>query len=98
MTPNRKLTHVIKERTVKETAQTGGLLTITFTDGSTMKIKTSVGVGQVDSRGREVKDVRQNDESLHLDFTDGSTLEVPLAEATSSVMLRDAQNVLEYAD
>jgi len=98
MAANRKLTSVIKGRTVKETAQTENLLAIVFTDGSTMKIKTADRLRAADLQGKEVTGVRQQDEGFHLDFTDGYTLEIPLAEATSSVMLRDAQNVLEYAD
>ena len=48
--------------------------------------------------GRTVKAVRQSDDVLNIDFEDGSTLQVQLKEATASVMVRDKQNKLEYAD
>jgi hypothetical protein len=35
---------------------------------------------------------------LVLQFEDGSTMRIKLAEPTSSVMVRDAQNKMEYAD
>jgi hypothetical protein len=48
--------------------------------------------------GRTVKKVRQRGVVMDLDFADGSSAEVKLAEPTSSVMLRDRNNKLEYAD
>jgi hypothetical protein len=45
-----------------------------------------------------VKSARQDDDKLYIDFEDGSTLTVKTAEPASSVMLRDSQNKLEYAD
>jgi hypothetical protein len=48
--------------------------------------------------GRTVKSVRQTDDVLNIDFEDGSTLQVQLKEATSSVIVRDKENKLEYAD
>jgi hypothetical protein len=48
--------------------------------------------------GRTVKNVRQTDDVLNIDFEDGSTLQVQLKEATASVMVRDRENKLEYAD
>lgn len=48
--------------------------------------------------GRTVKAVQQTDDVLNLDFEDGSTLQIQLKEATSSVMVRDKENKLEYAD
>jgi hypothetical protein len=46
----------------------------------------------------KVRAVRQKDTTLNLDFEDGSTLEVTTAEPTSSVMVRDKNHALEYAD
>ena len=48
--------------------------------------------------GRTVKSVRQTGDVMRIDFEDGSTLEVRLKEATSSVMVRDQEQNLEYAD
>jgi hypothetical protein len=49
-------------------------------------------------RGRVVDTVQQSGTNLSICFKDGSTLTIKLAEPTSSVMVRDAQNKLEYAD
>jgi hypothetical protein len=48
--------------------------------------------------GRTVKAVRQSDTVLNIDFEDGSTIQIQLKEPTSSVMVRDSANKLEYAD
>lgn len=48
--------------------------------------------------GRTIKTVRQQDDQLDIDFEDGSTLEIRLKEATSSVMVRDKEKKLMYAD
>jgi hypothetical protein len=45
-----------------------------------------------------VKAVRQQDNRLSLDFEDGGTWEIQTAEPTASVMVRDTNHTLEYAD
>ena len=47
---------------------------------------------------RKVQAVQQSDTDMILQFEDGSTMRIKLAEPTSSVMVRDAQNKMEYAD
>jgi hypothetical protein len=49
-------------------------------------------------KGRKVQAVQQSDTDLVLQFEDGSTVRIKLAEPASSVMVRDAQNKMEYAD
>jgi hypothetical protein len=49
-------------------------------------------------KGRKVQAAQQSDTDLVLQFEDGSTMRIKLAEPTSSVMIRDAQNKMEYAD
>jgi hypothetical protein len=48
--------------------------------------------------GRAVTGVRQDGPTLNLDFSDGSTLQIKLADPASSVMLRNKQGKMEYAD
>jgi hypothetical protein len=48
--------------------------------------------------GRAISTVRQEAAVLHLDFADGSSLQVKLADPGSSVMVRDKDGKLEYAD
>lgn len=49
-------------------------------------------------KGRVVASAGQTDEELTLQFQDGSIVHIKLAEPTSSVMVRDAQGKMEYAD
>jgi hypothetical protein len=48
--------------------------------------------------GRSIALVRQDDAVLHLELNDGSTVQVILADPASSVMVRDKDGKLEYAD
>jgi hypothetical protein len=49
-------------------------------------------------QGRKIKTAQQSGNDLVLECEDGSTVHIKLAEPTSSVMVRDAQNKMEYAD
>src|ERR1051325_7606413 len=97
MHSNNKLTGVIKGRTIKATQNDASGLNITFDDGSTMHIKTA-GNANVASTGGKVQAMRQEGTTLELVFESGTKLDIPLAEATSSVMVRDKNHVMEYAD
>ncbi len=99
MAANKKLTGVIRGRTIKTASAGDGVLKITFDDNSAMKIKTGTATAAQEAlSGHIMKSVRQQGTTMNLDFTDGSSVPVTLAEATSSVMLRDGQGALEYAD
>ncbi len=96
---NELLTHVIAGRKIQAVASAGGLLQITFGDGSIMQIKTGGPAPAADALvDRVVKMVHQSDTTMDLNFTDNSTGRIKLAEATSSVILRDRDGNLEYAD
>jgi hypothetical protein len=95
---NRKLTPILVGRTIKSAIQSDGVLIITFDDGSTMKIKTGGQVPVEALPNHTIKRVRQQGTIMKLDFSDNSTVELKLAEATSSVMLRNKDKKLEYAD
>jgi hypothetical protein len=97
MASNHKLTGVLKGRTITGTQSAGNELRISFNDGSTMTVRTG-GSGSSAATGGTVKAVRQQDTRLSLDFEEGSTLEIQTAEPTSSVMVRDKEHKLEYAD
>jgi hypothetical protein len=49
-------------------------------------------------QGRKIQAVQQADRDLTIRFEDGSAVHIKLAEPTASVMVRDAQNKMEYAD
>ena len=98
MALNRKLTPIIKGRQIASIEQTDQLLSIHFGDGSIMKIKTSAPVVIDALKDHTVKSVRQKGAALTIVFDDETSTLVALADPGSSVMLRDAQGVLEYAD
>lgn len=97
MASNHKLTNLLKGRRVKSTSNTNNKMTIHFDDDSVMTIHTA-GSSNSGMTGGTVKAVRQQDTDLHVDFDEGSTLSIKLAEATSSVMVRNKDEDLEYAD
>ena len=99
MASNQKLSKTIAGRTIAATAQEAGLLTVTFADGSVMRVKTApAATNAAVNTGAAIKKVRQKGTTLNLDLEDGSTFSVQTAEATSSVMLRDNAGKMEYAD
>ena len=97
MASNHKLAGLIQGRTITGTGNSGGALTISFDDGSKMTVQTS-GSSNSAATGGTVKAVRQQGTTLDLDFEGGGTLQIPLAEETSSVMVRDKSGTMEYAD
>lgn len=98
MHSNQKLTRIIAGRTISGTAQAEGLLTLTFDDGSTMKVKVAPSNTNTAATGGKVTKVRQQGTDLILDLEGGGSVPITTAEATSSVMLRDQAGKLEYAD
>ena len=97
MTSNHKLTAVLKGRTITGMHHQDHRLIVAFADGSTMTVHTS-GSPTSAATGGTIAKVRQQGTQLALDCEDGTTLLIPLAEATSSVMVRDQHHTLEYAD
>lgn len=97
MASNHKLTRLIAGRTITGTGNSSGALTLSFDDGSKMTVQTT-GSSNSASTGGVIKAVRQQGTTLSLDFTGGGTLEIQMAEETSSVMVRDKHNIMEYAD
>lgn len=98
MAANRKLTPLLAGRTIQAVNAAADLLSITFTDGSILKIKTAEQHTGDDLTQRTVQKIRQKDVVLNIDFQDDSTATIRLAEPMSCVMLRDATGALEYAD
>ena len=97
MATNHKLTEVIKGRTIACASEVDDKVMISFTDGSTLTVKTAGEYG-IETTHKTVKAVRQTGTALNMDFEDGSTLTITTAEPTSSVMVRDKDRTLEYAD
>ena len=97
MAPNHKLTNVIKGRVINGTSNSDDVMAISFYDGSKMTVKTA-GSSNSASSGGTVKGVHQGGTVLNIDFESGATLSIQTAEATSSVMVRDKDGKMEYAD
>ena len=98
MASNQQLTKIVKGRTISGTAQADNVLSITFTDGSTMKVKTAPSNTNTAATGGVIDKVRQKGTELNLDLQGGGSVTITTAEATSSVMLRDQVGKMEYAD
>ncbi len=97
MSSNHKLSAVLEGRRITGTSNQNDTLLVHFDDGSVMTVKTA-GSSNSASTGSAIAAVRQQDTTLHLDFENGSTMTIQTAEATSSVMVRDKDNTMEYAD
>ncbi len=97
MPSNHKLSAVLKGRRITGTSNQNDTLTVRFDDGSAMTVKTA-GSSNSASTGSAIAAVRQQDTTLHLDFENGSAMTIQTAEATSSVLVRDKDGALEYAD
>ena len=97
MASNHKLTGVIEGRAIQTLSIDSGKLSATFDDGSTMSVKLGATPPDTTKIGT-VKAVRQSGTTLDIDYEDGSTLEIEMIEESSSVMLRDVNHKMEYAD
>jgi hypothetical protein len=97
---NHKLTKILAGRTISGTGDSGGKKIVSFSDGSQLTIKVAPSGSNSSSTGGTIDKVRQNVDppQLYLDLVGGGTFSLDLNEATSSVMLRDKEGNLEYAD
>lgn len=94
MQMNRKLSKLLKGRAVQSEAGDAGSVTITFQDGSTLKLKVA---GQATVPvGAKVKAVHELGEQFQVDVEGGPGLQVRLADPGSSVALRDKNGTVEY--
>ncbi len=68
------------------------------TEASALKVSINQAATSQAATGGTVKSVLQGDTAITLQFEDGGKMDFPLAEASSSVMLRGKDNTMEYAD
>ena len=97
MARNRKLTRLIAGRTVTGLTAEASRAVLSFDDGSAMTVLLGAPAPPAPALGR-IRAVRQSDTTLQLDFDGLPTVVLTTAEATASVMLRDRNHLLEYAD
>jgi hypothetical protein len=98
MALNRKLTPIITGRKIESIEQADKSLSIHFSDGSIMKIKTAAPIVLDALNAHTVKSIRQKGATFTLVFDDETTVAIALADPGSSVTLRDAKGALEYVD
>ena len=98
---NHKLWALIKGRVLQAADSVHDGIVLRFEDASTMHIKTPQPPSTADIesvRGGSVAQVRQQNTSLVLTFDSGKQLSLQTTEPSASVLLRDGDGKLEYAD
>ena len=91
---NRKLTNVLKGRTIQSKSGDEGNVVLTFDDGSTLRLKVA---GQASvTAGGKVKAAHESGTDFRLDLENGPAVQVRLIEPGSSVALRDKNGGVEY--
>ncbi|MEP7064474.1 MAG: hypothetical protein ABI889_00445 [Gemmatimonadota bacterium] len=100
MTRNQKLTPIIRGRSIAQVGWESATAILHFNDGSVMRIHAPAAPPRDAPPAilGKVRAVRQSTEAIAFDLEAGTSLQVPLAEATSCVMLRNVKGALEYAD
>jgi hypothetical protein len=100
--PNRKLTEILKGRVLDSLEAAADGIVLHFADGSAMHVKTAdpaASPAVEPFQKSAVSNVRQQDTNLVLEFASHEqSLSLQTSEPTASVLLRDANGSLEYAD
>jgi hypothetical protein len=93
---NDKLTRIVRGRTIQLVAQEEGLVTIVFDDYSTMRLKVAGGPTKNILGESRIESVGEGGAGLNLVGEDGSTATLRLAEAGSSIAVKDESGQIEY--
>jgi hypothetical protein len=96
MTPNRKLTNVIKERIVQDLQMNATEVSMRFSDGSTMHVKVMESNSPPLKNGARIRAVAEQSVTLIVSCEDKSQIVLTLADPGSSVTVRDANGKIEY--
>ena len=95
MRRNQKLTRDIGGRTIERATAEPGRLLITFSDQSTLQVKTA-GIADMFPPGGNIKAVQEDGANLSLQFEDGPAVNLQLADPGASVAVRDQNNKVDY--
>ena len=96
MTPNHKLTNVIKGRIVEDLQMNPAEVSMRFSDGSSMRDKdTESNRSPLENGGRIRADSEQSVKFI-VSCEDESQIVLTLADPGSSVTVRDADGKIEY--
>ena len=96
MTPNRKLTNVIKGRIIEDLQMNPAEVSMRFSDGSTMRVKVMESNSPPLKNGARIRAVTEQSVNFILSCEDESQIVLTLADPGSSVMVRDADGKIEY--
>ena len=96
MTPNQKLTKVIKGRIIQDLQMNPAEVSLRFSDGSTMQVKVMESNSPPLKNGAKVSAIFEQSTSLEILCEDESQLSLTLADPGSSVTVRDATGAVEY--
>ena len=94
---NEKLTRIIRGRSVELVMQEEGLVTIVFDDYSTMRVKVAGGPTINTLAESKIESVGESGTDLTLVGEDCGTATLRLAEAGSSITVKDENGQIEYA-
>ena len=93
---NQKLTQVIKGRTIQDLQISASKVSMRFADGSTMLVKVMESISPPLKNGATVHAVLEQLASLTISCEDESQLTLTVADPGSSVVVLDANGVIEY--
>ena len=96
MNLNQKLTQVIKGRTIQDLQISASKVSMRFADGSTMLVKVMESISPPLKNGATVHAVLEQLASLTISCEDESQLTLTVADPGSSVVVLDANGVIEY--
>lgn len=96
MTPNKKLTNVIKGRVIEDLQMTATDVSLRFSDGSTMHVKVMESNSPPLKNGARINTVSEQSAALLISCEDQSQLALILADPGASVTVRDEKGNVEY--
>jgi len=96
MTPNHKLTNIIKGRTIQDLQMSATEISMRFSDGSTMHVKVMESNSPPLKNGARIRAVSEQSVTLIISCEDESQVVLTLAYPGSSVTVRDADGKVEY--
>jgi hypothetical protein len=96
MSPNHKLTNVIKGRTIQDLQMSATEVSMQFSDGSMMHVKVMESNSPPLKNGVRIRAVSEQSVTFIISCEDESQVPLTPAGAGSSVMVRNADGKVEY--
>ena len=96
MTPNHKLTNVIKGRVIEDLQMNPAEVPLRFSDGSSMRVKVMESKSPPLKNGARIRGVFEQSVKFTVSCEDESQIVLTLADPGSSVTVRDANGKIEY--